>query len=106
MVRSLVVTGKSLEQALGRASVLLHCDLANVGYEIVQEGKLGRNGVMETPFKLRVMAIAPTPTDLAPDVDTEEAEFTPNLPWLANTLAPLPPDAFCQALEDAFLDAV
>lgn len=106
MERSLVVTGKNLEQALSKASVLLHCDLEHVGYEVVQEGRPGRGGNPEQPFKLRVTAITPSPNDSKEETDAEEAQFTPNLPWLANTLAPLPPETFCKALEDAFIDAV
>src|SRR5580704_18865311 len=106
MERSLVVTGKSLEHALTKASVLLHCDLAHIGYEIVQQGRSGRNGTPETPFKLRVSAMAPDAESDKSATDAEEAMFTPNLPWLANTLAPLLPDMFCKALDQAFMDAV
>jgi len=106
MERSLVVTGKSLEQALTKASVLLHCDPANVGYEIVQLGKIGRSGVAETPYKLRVSAMSPTADSGNQASNAEEELFTPHLPWLANTLAPLLPDMFCKALEQAFMDAV
>jgi hypothetical protein len=106
MDRSLVVTGKTLEQALSKASVLLHCAPERIGYEIVQPGKPGRNGTPEVPFKLRVSELAPTPSAEDAKKDAEEEEFTPQLPWLANTLAPLPPETFCQALEQAFMDAV
>ena len=106
MDRSLVVTGKSLEQALTKASVLLHCDLAHVGYEIVQQGKIGRTGAAETPYKLRVSAMSAEDSASNKADDAEEALFTPQLPWLANTLAPLLPHMFCEALEQAFRDAV
>jgi len=101
MERSLVVTGKSLEQALTKASVLLHCDPANVGYEIVQLGKIGRSGVAETPYKLRVSAMSPTADSGNQASNAEEELFTPHLPWLANTLAPLLPDMFCMAKDCA-----
>jgi len=106
MERSLVVTGKSLEHALNKASVLLHCDLANVGYEIVQQGRPARNGTPETPFKLRVSAMSPETETVSKEFEAEEAMLTPNLPWLANTLQPLLPDMFCKALEQAFMDAI
>lgn len=104
MDRSLVVTGKSIEQALDKAAVLLHCDTKNIGYEIMQEGKSGRN--VTVPFKLRVTAIADFAKTKSAEILEEEAELTPNLPWLANTLAPLFPDMFCKALEEAFQAAV
>jgi hypothetical protein len=103
---SLMVTGKSLEQALSKASQLLHCDPDLVGYEIVQEGKTGRSPATSIPFKLRVTAVTPAAQSRTRAPDDEEAEFTVKLPWLANMLAPLPPEMFCKALDGAFVDAV
>jgi len=58
MRHSLIVQAKSLEEALNKAAVLLHCAKEAVAYEILQAPKPGRYGQPGTPCKLRACPVA------------------------------------------------
>ena len=68
MEKSLVVQGKSLDEAMDKAATLLHCPKERIAYEILQEPRPGRYGQPGVLCKLRV-----TPVSLAAEeLDTDE----------------------------------
>ena len=80
------------------------CSTANSAksaYEVVQEADPAR-GVL---YKLRVTEVAHSIAELTAR-DDDGLDFGESMPWLAGTLAPLAPDAFCKALDGAFAQAL
>lgn len=91
MGKSLVVQGKTLEEALNKAALLLHCPPEAVAYELLQAARPGRYGQPGTLCKLRVTPVAPAPPDAA---DPAEPSF------------PAPPDDFAVLSSPEFLAAL
>ncbi|MEO7717605.1 MAG: FapA family protein [Capsulimonas sp.] len=101
MEKSLVVQGRTIEAALERASVLLHCAPHRVAYEMLKKADPA-HGVL---YKLRVTEVAHAIAELTPN-DDQGLEFGSPMPWFAGMLAPLAPDAFCKSLDEAFNQAL
>lgn len=99
--RSFIVQGKSLEDALSKAAVVLHCAKERVAYEVLQDPRPGRYGQPGTLCKLRVTPVAPS----VEEVEGNKAldDFGPDAPlppsWV--TLAALPSDVFLAKMEEA-----
>lgn len=91
MGKSLVVQGKTLEEALNKAALLLHCPPEAVAYELLQAARPGRYGQPGTPCKLRVTPVSPAPPN---DADPAEPSF------------PAPPDDFAALSSPEFLAAL
>ena len=101
MEKSLVVQGKSLEDALNKAAVLLHCDKETVAYEILQEPKSGRYGQPEIPCKLRVVPVAAAHSDNASEQQSEDDYPDVPLPCNHTELGALSSATFLQLLSEA-----
>ena len=99
MEKSLVVPGKSLEDALDKAAVLLHCPKERIAYEILQEPKPGRYGQPGAPCKLRVTPVAPAAEEMDGGT-TREAPQEEHLPWAEWDLAVMPPPVFLLSLQN------
>ena len=98
MQKSLVVQGKSLEEALEKAAVLLHCPKERVAYEVLQEARPGKYGQPGTPCKLRGVPVAEAPE--AADANApEEQDYASSLPWSPDVMESLSPAVFLHALE-------
>lgn len=101
--KSFVVVGKSLEVALDKAAILLHCPRERIAYEIMQQAKPGRYGQPGTPCKLRVTPVAPAADALDAEggLDDEERllRVVPPVPW--EDMAAWPCAEFLQVLEEA-----
>ena len=51
--RSIIVKGNSVEDAVGKALLLLGAARSEITYEVLQEGARGRGGLVGTPYRLR-----------------------------------------------------
>ena len=110
MEKSLVVTGRSLERALDKATLLLHCAKETIAYETLREGLPAVRGHDAVTWKIKATPVAPAldDTSTVPSPDTWDADtpLAPEWPtWAALTLpeflarltaaltelAPLPP---------------
>jgi len=100
--KSLVVVGKSLELALDKAAIVLHCPRERIAYEIMQQVKPGKYGQPGTPCKLRVTPVAPAAETLdgQDGLSDEELLMRVVLPPLWDTIAAEPSAAFLHCLED------
>lgn len=101
--KSLVVLGKTLEVALNKAEIVLHCPKERIAYEVLQEPKRGRYGEDNLPCKLRVTPVALAADEMAPHGTLAEEENLLHvaLPLTPEALAALPCDAFLHLLAQA-----
>ena len=99
MEKSLVVQGKSLEDAMDKAATLLHCPKERIAYEILQEPRPGRYGQPGVLCKLRV-----TPVSLAAEELENDGASTPELeeklPWAEWDLEVMPSAVFLLSLQN------
>ncbi len=100
--KSLVVVGKSLEIALDKAAILLHCPKERIAYEILQQSKPGKYGQPGTPCKLRVTPVAPAAEALEAHggMDEEEKLLRVVLPITREDMGAMPCRAFLSLLEN------
>jgi hypothetical protein len=98
MEKSLVVHGKSLEGALQKGEVLLHCPKERIAYEILQEPKAAHGGYPRVPCKLRITPVAPA----AEEMETPEAleAIEERVPWQEWDLEALPCRIFLMSLQN------
>ncbi len=104
MEKSLVVQGKSLEDALDKAAVLLHCPKERVAYEILQESRPGRYGQPGILCKLRVTPVAPATEELDQD-GAKATETEERLPWAEWDLEVMPSSVFLLSLQNLMAQA-
>lgn|GEM_PF-5381508 len=96
--KSVIVQGKSIDEALQRASVLLHASTADLAHEVLQQGLVDPKGVVRIPYKLRVLPIVSAPERLD-DLEWPEEIFTP--PFSHRQLLEWTNEQFIQALQNA-----
>ena len=99
MEKSLVVQGKSLEDALDKAAILLHCPKERIAYEILQEPRPGRYGQPGVLCKLRVTPVALAAEELDPD-GTSAPDVEERLPWAEWDLEVMPSAVFLLSLQN------
>ena len=99
MEKSLVVQGKSLEDALDKAALLLHWPKERIAYEILQEPTPGRYGQSGVPCKLRVTPVSPAAEELAPD-NPRMQEAEQRLPGAERDLEVMPSPVFLLSLQN------
>jgi len=99
--KSFVVVGKSLEAALDKAAIILHCPKERIAYETMQQAKPGKYGQPGTPCKLRVTPVAPAAETLEAHggVDAEEHLLRVALPQTGEELGALSCAAFLRLLD-------
>ena len=104
MDKSLIVQGKSLEEALNKAGALLCCAREAVAYEVLRDPKPGRYGQPGIPCKLRVMSV-----DMVAEAATAAPEANKSseipMPWTVDELAAFSSAAFLQSLHGITLPA-
>lgn len=100
--KSFVVVGKSLEAALDKAAILLHCPKERIAYETMQQPKSGKYGQPGTPCKLRVTPVAPAAEMLEAHggVDDEEHLLRVVVPHSLENIEALSCAAFLRLLEE------
>lgn len=96
--KSLVVLGKSLEVALDKGALLLHCPKERIAYEVLSEPKPGRNGYPGVPCKLRVIPVALAAEELDPTLAPEVTQE--RLPWAEWDLEMMPCRVFLLSLQN------
>ena len=99
MEKSLVVQGKSLEDAMEKAAVLLHCPKERIAYEILQEPRPGRYGQPGVLCKLHVTPVSPAAEELDPRVP-QAPEAEERLPWAEWDLEVMPSAVFLLSLQN------
>lgn len=101
--KSFVVVGKSLEVALDKAAIILHCPKERIAYDIMQPSKAGKYGQPGTPCKLRVTPVAPAADilDAEGGLGDEERLLHVALPRSREDIAALPCAEFLRELADA-----
>jgi len=101
--KSFVVVGKSLEVALEKAAIVLHCPKERIAYEIMQQPKPGKYGQPGTPCKLRVTPVAPAAETLEAHggMDDEEKLLQVALPRTREEIGALPCGEYLGLLDDA-----
>jgi uncharacterized protein (DUF342 family) len=93
-----VVQGKSLEAALDKGAVLLHCPKERIAYEILQEPRPGRGGDPPVLCKLRVTPVALAAEEMEGEAAPKAVEE--RLPWPEWDLAVMPSSVFLLSLQN------
>jgi uncharacterized protein (DUF342 family) len=96
--KSVIVQGKSIEEALERAALLLHATTSDLAHEILQQGLVDPNGAVRIPYKLRVLPIV-SPPQPREDFEWPEEDFVP--PVSQAMIAAWTHDEFIHALQAA-----
>ncbi len=101
--KSFIVQGKGLEEALGRAAVVLHCDRERVSYEILQDARPPRNGQPRQLCKLRVKSGGPMLNGCAPKPPApgDAVPAVVAVPWPMEELERLPCPLFLACLQES-----
>jgi uncharacterized protein (DUF342 family) len=94
--KSVVVQGKSIEEALQRAALLLHASTVDLAYEILQPGLVDQKGVVRIPYKLKVLPTVAPPSPREPD-EFEDDSVEP--PFSTEQLEALTSEEFLHLLE-------
>ena len=96
--KSVIVQGKSIDEALQRAALLLHASTADLAHEVLQQGLVDQKGVVRIPYKLRVLPIV-SPPPRQDNLEWPEEEFT--APFSKRQLTEWTNDEFIHALQNA-----
>lgn len=100
MEKSFIVQAKSLEEALDKAAIVLHCEKERIAYELLQEPRPRRRSEPGKLCKLRVTPVAPSADEVERNSEPD-AIWDVAVPFSASELETLPSPIFLAALSDA-----
>jgi uncharacterized protein (DUF342 family) len=95
--KTVVVQGKSVDEALQRAALLLDASTTELAYEVLQQGLVDQKGSIRIPYKLRVLSVVqpPPPHEV---IDWRNDKLAP--PFSLKELSELSTEEFFRALEN------
>ncbi len=99
--RSIIVKGSSVEDAVSKGLFLLGVTRQEITYQVLQQGVRGRNGLVGTPYKLRITVGGENPLPASEEsAAAPEDAFTSGVPEMrAEDLMPLSSPDFLALLD-------